>query len=970
MLTAIILTVGYYNIALEFSGRTLYFMEQEFGILTGDIIQSILYYRPPQSGPVSMNNLPYGKIRLAEKDVSLKVHPNYEFALIRYFTAGESPTTYCGLKAGYWRYNIPLWRGNAVKVTYHTGYGTSVSFETSEYNQYYFQEVEGFLLPLDYVFYDVINKAFYMFNEPDKIKIYHPYKSRLKIIPHPDEKPCIEIFMDGDYRSGSLPVHVDSIKDELGRKILFEYDNQDNVTKITVPDGSSITFEYFYDETGRETLMVVTDALGRKTAYHYFLFEGLPMIKKIEKWDNTVKIYEYDLASSDPTRIKKTVILDLLTGNADTTQYEYYEITSDRRDIEIYRNGKLEKRYRCEKPLTDRSIDIFLITEEEDPLGNSVVYEWAYDIWYSNAPKVYVCNKYYYKDGIQVNHIYQRYTGIIRYEWRDPFVEKTAMGYTALIDTVWFVGNIYWDWLSDGSQLYFMFYSYQFYNGHETPLVSQIRKVCGSAEILLEQHFYDERGRETLFVDANGNKTRYSYNDEYVNGEYFYSCGGIYPTRIEDAEGNVYYKGYDPVRGWLVKETDANGNITRYYYDAIGRLTKIVGPEGKPLEIFIYNDAAREKIHRIYRKYEVAPFAKVPRGEEPVGNIEYTEIITKYDALGRKISEKISGYGEVRYTYDKKGDLVCVTDPMGRKTWYRYDNIHRLTTVYLPDETPDDTTDNMRKYKIDYEWIEYSGVGNAAGVALKKTVWDPHHNRKEYFIDPRGRINKIRTYQVGIGTPKDSVVFEYGNGIFTGPTSIKNAEGQERIQVYDDSLWYLVEMSDVDRGRIHYTYDTNGNVIEMQTARDALENRVIKYSYDGLNRLKEVKKIDDSGERVLISYHYDDYSLLALTPPAGLNNPKGRLTIVKDTTGWTAYFYDVYGRLGQRWVYLKELGDTFKFSYEYDLAGNLIKFTYPDGEVVKYSYDDGNRLKWVGNLGFPAAYARYFYHPLELLYRN
>ncbi len=99
--------------------------------------------------------------------------------------------------------------------------------------------------------------------------------------------------------------------------------------------------------------------------------------------------------------------------------------------------------------------------------------------------------------------------------------------------------------------------------------------------------------------------------------------------------------------------------------------------------------------------------------------------------------------------------------------------------------------------------------------------------------------------------------------------------------------------------------------------------RVTTYTYDPANRLTEVSYSD--GKTHAAKYEYD---------------ADGDRTSMIDGTGTTSYTYDRLDRL----IESKD-GHGDKTSYEYDLANQQIKITYPNGKTVTQSYDKTGRLE-------------------------
>ncbi|MGH7643134.1 MAG: RHS repeat-associated core domain-containing protein [Candidatus Dormibacteria bacterium] len=152
--------------------------------------------------------------------------------------------------------------------------------------------------------------------------------------------------------------------------------------------------------------------------------------------------------------------------------------------------------------------------------------------------------------------------------------------------------------------------------------------------------------------------------------------------------------------------------------------------------------------------------------------------------------------------------------------------------------------------------------------------------------------------------------------------------------------------------------DADGNVVS-QTDGDG---NLTSYSYNSLNQ--QISSTNAAGQ--VPSYTYDgDGNLLTETKPSGAvttnsYNSDGQLveTIYSDRTPSVTYGYDdlgekvsmsdrtatsswAYDSLGRETSYTNGVGQTLNYSY--DLVGNEVGITYPDGETVTKGYDAANR---------------------------
>ena len=178
---------------------------------------------------------------------------------------------------------------------------------------------------------------------------------------------------------------------------------------------------------------------------------------------------------------------------------------------------------------------------------------------------------------------------------------------------------------------------------------------------------YDLLGRIEEVWDKNKKEAQYRYNSDntiasisYANGvnvKYSYdedkNLTGIVTTNKDGEEIFSHSYVYD-VNGNQVEHTE-NGETTRYIYDKLNRLSKVVYPEGE--ESFEY-DPAGNRIKRSFNNVTV--------------NYDY-------DKRNRLI-EKIEGGMQTSYRYDPQGNLI---EEEGRRgtTRYTYDCFNRTESV-------------------------------------------------------------------------------------------------------------------------------------------------------------------------------------------------------------------------------------------------------------------------------------------------
>ncbi len=472
---------------------------------------------------------------------------------------------------------------------------------------------------------------------------------------------------------------------------------------------------------------------------------------------------------------------------------------------------------------------------------------------------------------------------------------------------------------------------------------------------------YDENGNMLVKAQALTSTPYSSSADESL----FSITKYTYYTDEETTQNNWHTKGL------LKTETDPNGNVTTYNYDAYGNVvSKTVG--------------------------------------------SYAPITYTYDSLGRCISETSSAGVVTEYIYDDNSNLL-LKDVGGSITRYVYDSENRKIQEISPNQY-DSTEDGLNQNNIDFEYDDDT-VGahwsyNTAGNVTSET--DAAGNTTEYTYDiygnvvseklPSGAIylytydaigrktqlsykesegsaeklleeysyssfeseentKTITSYYDDSNYSTSSVTYNYddkeiqsvdGNGTvtqttYTGFGEIQSVEREDYYELHKfDSLGRETQTyikSDAD----HYiynekSYDKCGNILSESIGKtyvsstNAVPNSLSTYSYTYDVYGKVLTKTGDNG--IVESYTYNgDGNVLTQTVYYDANksqtvtytyNSAGNI-ITKSTTV-TANELTVNTNNG-----------VIVETYTYDLNGNILTFTDTAGTVYSYTYDDLDR---------------------------
>ena len=452
-------------------------------------------------------------------------------------------------------------------------------------------------------------------------------------------------------------------------------------------------------------------------------------------------------------------------------------------------------------------------------------------------------------------------------------------------------------------------------NGNVTSVTQPDPDGAGSLSAPVTTFTYDARGFLLTRVEPLGNVS--GGNPSQYTTTFTYNPAGQLLTET-DPLGLVTTNAYDDA-GRLTTVTDANSHSTTYTYDNANRLLTETGPDPdgsgplqSPVTTYTYDDAGN-KLTETDSRGNTTTFA--------------------YDNANRLVSETgpdPDGAGPLTapvttYTYDSNSNLASVVEPRGNlqganpddyRTTYTYDAAGRLLT----------TTDPLGNVTMN----TYDPVGNLASVR------DANNHTTTYTYDAAGRILTVTAPDPDGGGPLSAPVTTYTYDGAGNVLTRTDANSHATTSAYDGLSRLISETGpDPDAGGPQtaplttYTYDVNGNRLTVTdpngNATPASGDGTTTHGYDRANRLTSIDYADSTPD---VSFTYDSV---------------GNRLSMADGSGTETRTYDSLDRL------LSVARGTSTFSYQYDVASNVTKRTYPDGIVVDYTYDPLGRMASVVN---------------------
>lgn len=428
---------------------------------------------------------------------------------------------------------------------------------------------------------------------------------------------------------------------------------------------------------------------------------------------------------------------------------------------------------------------------------------------------------------------------------------------------------------------------------------------------------YDVSGNLTAFIDQEGYKLQYKYNDAtnpYAMTSYLSRMPGN-PTLITNE--------YD-AKGRVLKQTDAENRVVTFEYQT--NATIATNYDGK--QEIVYFDAQKRTTEKVntdgtnkvqsYDNKNNMTSIDTPNEEA----VTYT-----YDAKGNNTSE-VRRDGKIKtYVYNAQNMPIQITNFDGEVTEFTYDSYDNMTNVRYSDgssmswsynsdgqktsETDKNGNTTTYSYQNGNKVSESNPLGSSQitydANSMVQSETDALGNTKRYNRNKRGEL-------ISYVQPNGTQQFKYdadGQKVWES-----DANGNAKTYTYDGIGRILSETDSY--GTKSYSYDVNGNIIsEINELGETTQ-----FAYDTANRLTKTIFADGSTTQNV----YDS---------------AGHLITTIDQLGFeTQYEYDPI--LNQK---IKETAPNGAVtSYSYDILGNLLETTFPDGTTETNAYNSLNQL--------------------------
>jgi RHS repeat-associated protein len=448
-------------------------------------------------------------------------------------------------------------------------------------------------------------------------------------------------------------------------------------------------------------------------------------------------------------------------------------------------------------------------------------------------------------------------------------------------------------------------------------------------------------------------------------------------TTQTDALSRKYTFEYKETKG--IDETtvtEPNGATTLKKFNAAGSpisITQAIGMPQEATSTFTYNGA-----------YQITTES------DPLKNTtSYT-----YDAQGNRLSVKDANGNETKWTYNSSNYVTSMTNPKGQVTTFTLNSTGDPTVIkrslgasvqeakFEYSSEGDlmrkvDPVGRERKYFYNPSagnvlWFEYTGTGesqailrawqhNADGEIVAEidgrgyeTGNEPTPFTTKITRDSQGRPT-VTTDPLGNTT---KVSYDANGNIET----LTDSNGHATSYVYDNAD-QRVEVKFASGATVNTSYDlsgqvktrTNGNGNVTEYKRDLLGRvteavdplgRKTSYEYDAAGNV--VKETDAEGRTKVYSYDPGnrrtkiDFSEASTADISFVYDKNGNVSEMTDGTGVTKRVYDALDRPVE-----VTNGKSEVVKYEYNLADDVTKLTYPNGKAITRGFDSFGRLSKV-----------------------
>lgn len=771
-----------------------------------------------------------------------------------------------------------------------------------------------------------------------------------------------------------------TIKDQRGLATANEYDEWDNLTKTTNPDGSAVTTQY---EPVYSNVTQKTNQNGVTTKYEYDGNGNLTRLTEaLGKLEQRITEYSYDAYGN---RLTQKRLGDAVTQETQTDYtYDTYgnlktvtDPESNKREYSYDAMGNALTLKDARGKLWSKAFDkAGHLKTSADPLGNTTSY--AYDKTGNVIQTTDALNnvtQLTYNARGNLIKVTDALGGIVQYEYDaegrrtkqidqegkvqqfvynlDGLLTKTIDGNGNVVE------NVYGDTASgtDGLlvKVNYPTFSQEFKYDSRSNILQTI-DVLDATTRYTASTSYDALGNAIASIDKENKTTQYVYDALNRLVKITDQATGItqlaYDNRdnllsVKDPNGNITQYAFDRSNR-QIQEKRPLGETTTYAYDGNGNLTQQTDAKGQ-VSKFSYDDAGRRTAEQYYANATATtPDKSITYNYNAIGSLtSYSDGTSaagyNYDALQRKTAETVN-YGSFSQsyttTYYANGKKKTLSYPDGGAATYTYDANNQLASIQLPGGS---ITYNS------YQWTAPTKI-TLPGGATRQTTYDPLLRVSNITAKDNAQ-SVLMNYQYGYDKADNilSKNTEHGNYSYnfdslyrltqaSSPAPLTNEAytydnvGNRLTASNTTGAWnYNANNQLTAYGNVSLQYDANGS-----TAKKTEGSQGTQYGYDTSGRLAQVK--DGTTSAIIAQYTYDPFGRRLSKEVSGtktyfLYSDEGLLAEI-DASGalQTAYNFAPDGTWGTNPIFMRTASGYY--FYHNDHLGTPQKLTAVNGAVV------------------------------------
>ena len=353
---------------------------------------------------------------------------------------------------------------------------------------------------------------------------------------------------------------------------------------------------------------------------------------------------------------------------------------------------------------------------------------------------------------------------------------------------------------------------------------------------VLTSYLYSETGQLISIIDPEGNTTSFEYNELDQLIKKTTSLGQV--TQLDyDGNGNVIW------------EKDAKGNIKTFEYDSDNLLIKKILPDNVyEMSYDDYSNMTRiadSDSEILFNYKKIGKEYYVSQTNTSGTDMLSSEIQYSYDDLGNRVT-MATGFGSFAYAYDSNSRLTGITNHKDENFNFEYDVANRLTRVLRPGSTTELNFDansfltslvHKKSTNSVIESFTYTrdAIGNRTSIATSRGI-------ASYTYDEESQLKTVSNTEIASGG--------YQNESFNYDSLGNRLNDQLGAYVYDGKKQRL--LSDY---KYSYQYDNNGNMSSRQEI--GMTGNLINYTYNSENQLIEINTFASNVLIKISAYKYD-----------------------------------------------------------------------------------------------------------------